>query len=119
MPKLNPGGIIFPQVDQADFTGPVEVLSRITDNEVILFCVRAPATRAACVISVCNGALVFGAAGLLKERRCATGWVSLMESMAPVRMADRMAEWYQISTVAELVLSRRTRRVSLRDKPCR
>ena len=123
---LHLGAILFPRMDQADFTGPFEVLSRVPnstfhvlgktrapitdargliltpqatlaeapwldllhvpggagvnelmeDEEVLAFiCKQAP--RARFVFSVCTGALVCGAAGLLKGRRATTHWASL------------------------------------------
>jgi len=123
--RLQIGGIIFPGIDQADFTGPFEVLSRLpnsdfhilakdlapvrdakglvlTPNQVFsespeldlllvpggggvnalmqdkqtLDFVRRQAAQARFVMSVCTGALVCGAAGLLKGRRATTHWAS-------------------------------------------
>ena len=47
----------------------------LTDAEVLAFLRRA-AAGARCVTSVCTGALVLGAAGLLKGRRATTHWMS-------------------------------------------
>lgn len=47
------------------------------DNEEILSWVRNQARRARCVFSVCTGALICGAAGLLKGRRATTHWTAL------------------------------------------
>lgn len=120
---LNIGAIVFPEVDQADFTGPFEILSRIPnatfyvlwkeltpvrdvrgliivpekrleeapvldvlivpggsgqealmDDEVILKFIRAQAENAQYVLSVCTGALLCGAAGLLRGVRATTHW---------------------------------------------
>jgi len=122
---LHIGAIIFPQIDQTDFTGPFEVLSRIPDStfhvlwkekapirdakgliltpeetldeapqldlllvpggygvnalledEVVLSFIRRQAAGAKYVLSVCTGALVCGAAGLLRGRRATTHWAS-------------------------------------------
>ena len=122
---LEIGAIIFPDIDQADFTGPFEVLSRLPDSrfhvlakekapvrdvkgllltpdktlseappldlllvpggsgvnaamedEAILSFVRNQAANARLVLSVCTGALICGAAGLLKGRKATTHWVS-------------------------------------------
>lgn len=46
------------------------------DDEEVLGWVRKQATGARCVFSVCTGALICGAAGLLKGRRATTHWAS-------------------------------------------
>ena len=123
---LNIGGILFPQMDQIDFTGPFEVLSRIPnstfhvlwkerapirdmrglwltpdetlldappldvllvpggygqealmEDEAVLSFLREQAAHAICVFSVCTGALLCGAAGLLKGVRATTHWAAL------------------------------------------
>ena len=115
---LHVGGILFPELDQADFTGPFEVLSRlpnstfhivaktkdpvrdakglmllpeklmsesppldlllvpggagvnaIMEDEATLAFVRGQAARARLIFSVCTGALVIGAAGLLTKAK--------------------------------------------------
>lgn len=122
---LSIGIIIFPRMDQIDFTGPFEVLSRVPDatlhvlwketspirdikgliltpettlaeapaldvlvvpggpgqqalmeDEAILSFIRDRAARARYVFSVCTGALICGAAGLLKGVRSTTHWGS-------------------------------------------
>jgi cyclohexyl-isocyanide hydratase len=122
---LHLGGILFPDLDQADLTGPFEVLSRIPnstfhilakakqpvrdvkglvltpdktfaespqldlllipggagvnaamEDETVLAFVRKQAARARIVLTVCTGALVCGAAGLLKGRKATTHWAS-------------------------------------------
>lgn len=119
------GSLIFPGVDQLDFTGPFEVLSRIPnvsvhvvwkdttpvadakgliltpqttfdqcpqvdvlhipggfgqqalmDDEIVLSWIKSQAADAKYVLSVCTGALICGAAGLLKGRRATTHWAS-------------------------------------------
>lgn len=120
---LQIGGLIFPDVDQIDFTGPFEVLSRLSDStfhviakdrepvrdmkglvltpekrlaesprldvllvpggygqealmedEETLGFLRSQAEGGAWVLSVCTGALICGAAGLLKGVRATTHW---------------------------------------------
>jgi len=138
---LQVGLLLFPQLDQLDFTGPFEVLSRMPDTslhllwkdtapvkdmmglvlqptmafadappldvlvvpggygqqalmedaEVIDF-VRAQGERAKYVVSVCTGALVLGAAGLLKGYRATTHWtaVSLLGHLGATHVDQRV-----------------------------
>ncbi|WP_435016337.1 DJ-1/PfpI family protein [Tundrisphaera sp. TA3] len=123
--RLSIGILIFPRMDQIDFTGPFEVLSRVPDaavhvmakekapirdikgliltpevtlaeappldvlvvpggpgqqalmeDEAVLAILRDRAAKARYVYSVCTGALVCGAAGLLKGVRATTHWGS-------------------------------------------
>jgi cyclohexyl-isocyanide hydratase len=48
----------------------------LMDDEEVLAWVRRQAAGARCVFSVCTGALVLGAAGLLRGRRATTHWAS-------------------------------------------
>lgn len=124
MANFNVGFVIFPYLTQLDFTGPLQVLSRLPnaavhiasksaapvpsdcglglvpthtfadcpqfdlicvpggaqgvvdamgDRETVDF-VRQQANGAAYVTSVCTGAFILGAAGLLKGRRATTHW---------------------------------------------
>jgi len=123
MEHLRIGAIVFPKVDQFDFTGPFEVLSRIPDStihvigksrapvpdvrgliltpditfaecpsldvlvipggagqqdlmedEITLSFIRLQARNARYIFSVCTGALLCGAAGLLQDVRATTHW---------------------------------------------
>lgn len=123
---LKIGGLIFPNMDQCDFTGPFEVLSRISnstfytvwknkdivrdmrglqlvadtsfedapqldvllvpggygqeevaDDETVLAFIRKQAKQALYVYSVCTGALICGAAGLLHGRKATTHWTAM------------------------------------------
>jgi cyclohexyl-isocyanide hydratase len=49
----------------------------LMENEEVLAWVRGQAAEARCVFSVCTGALICGAAGLLKGRRATTHWACL------------------------------------------
>jgi len=122
---LHIGAIVFPDMDQADLTGPFEVLSRVPnstfhvlwkqltpvrdikgliitpqktfadapqlnvlvvpggfgqealmDDEVVLNFIRAQAKAADYVFSVCTGALLCGAAGLLQGIKSTTHWAA-------------------------------------------
>lgn len=123
MSTFNIGFVIFPNLTQLDFTGPLQVLNRLpgaqthiaaksrepvpsdcglslvptttfadcpqldlicvpggygvvgaaTDRETVDF-VRRQAAGARYVTSVCTGAFVLGAAGLLRGRRATTHW---------------------------------------------
>lgn len=123
--QLNIGAVIFPDLDQTDFTGPFEILSRLPDSvfhvigkekkpirdvkgliltpelsleespqldvlvvpggagqealmedEAVLGFLRRQAAGARFVFSVCTGALLLGAAGLLQGVRATTHWAS-------------------------------------------
>ncbi|GGG78580.1 DJ-1/PfpI family protein [Edaphobacter dinghuensis] len=122
---LHIGALIFPRMDQIDFTGPFEVLSQVPDStfhvigrdrnpirdingliltpeetmaeapqldvlvvpggygqqelmddEAVLSFIRTQAAGAEYVFSVCTGALICGAAGLLRGVRSTTHWAS-------------------------------------------
>jgi len=120
---LTIGALIFPRMDQIDFTGPFEVLSRIPDSTIqviaktnspvrdiqgliltpemsiagspefdvllvpggygqqelmnddeVLSLIRSHFTAGRLVFSVCTGALLCGAAGILRGRQATTHW---------------------------------------------
>ncbi|MGH2928427.1 MAG: DJ-1/PfpI family protein, partial [Solirubrobacteraceae bacterium] len=48
----------------------------LMEDEAVLDWVRGQAAGACCVFSVCTGALICGAAGLLKGRRATTHWAA-------------------------------------------
>jgi cyclohexyl-isocyanide hydratase len=64
-----------PQLDLLCVPGGPGVNELLTDAEVLTFLKRAAAS-ARYVTSVCTGALVLGAAGLLRGRRATTHWMS-------------------------------------------
>jgi cyclohexyl-isocyanide hydratase len=123
---LKIGGLIFPDMDQCDFTGPFEALARVPnstfytiwkdkqpvrdmrgmqllpdttiaeapqldvllvpggygqqplmEDEVVLAFIREQAANARYVFSVCTGALLCGAAGLLEGKRATTHWTAM------------------------------------------
>jgi len=122
---LNIGCLIYPRMDQIDFTGPFEVLSRIPNStlhviakmkspvrdiqgliltpemsiadsrefdvllvpggfgqqqlmndEEVLSLIRTHFTARRLVFSVCTGALLCGAAGVLRDREATTHWAA-------------------------------------------
>lgn len=70
-----------PQLDVICAPGGAGINPLLTDAETLDF-IRRQAAGARYVTSVCTGALVLGAAGLLKGRRAATHWMS-MEFLEP------------------------------------
>ncbi|MDB6063892.1 MAG: ThiJ/PfpI domain protein [Pedosphaera sp.] len=138
-------------MDQADFTGPFEVLSRIPnstfhilaktkapvadargliltpnmtladspqldllvvpggpgvnelmEDETVLSFIRKQAAGAKFVMSVCTGALVCGAAGLLKGRRATTHWASFhfLEEFGAIPVNTRVVVEQNLVTTA-------------------
>jgi cyclohexyl-isocyanide hydratase len=135
------GALVYPEMDQLDFTGPFEVLSRLNEasffvawkdldpirdvgglaflpdtrledapqfdvlvvpggpgqetfmhDEAVLSFLRSSAASAQYVLSVCTGALLCGAAGLLHGRRATTHWASLhlLEHFGAVAVDERV-----------------------------
>ena len=123
---LTIGGLIYPNLDQCDFTGPFEALARVPNShfvtiwkdknpvrdlagmllmadttiaeapqldvllvpgghgqealmhdEAVLAFIRKQAAGARLVFSVCTGALLCGAAGLLQGKRATTHWTAM------------------------------------------
>jgi cyclohexyl-isocyanide hydratase len=119
------GSLLFPGLDQMDFTGPFEILSRLPNTELVVLAkekgpvrderglilmaektlnecppldvlhipggpgqqalmndesvlsfIRERSKQVKFVFSVCTGALICGAAGLLKGRQATTHWAS-------------------------------------------
>lgn len=138
---LNIGALVFPRMDQSDFTGPFEVLARIPastfhvigkdrapirdirgliltpevtlseappldvlvvpgglgqedlmDDEAVLSFIRAQARHAKYVYSVCTGALLCGAAGLLQGVKATTHWAAfhLLEYFGAIPVRARV-----------------------------
>jgi cyclohexyl-isocyanide hydratase len=148
---LNLGAILFPRMDQTDFTAPFEVLSRlpnstfhvigrttapvtdtmgliltpriamadapqldvllvpggegvnaVMEDDAMLAFIRKQAAAGRIVFSVCTGALVCGAAGLLKGRRATTHWASfhLLEHFGAVPVNERVVTDGNLVTAA-------------------
>jgi len=76
--RLSPDAALAeaPQLDLLHVPGGFGQEAMMDDEEVLAW-VREQAAGARCVFSVCTGALICGAAGLLKGRRATTHWASL------------------------------------------
>jgi cyclohexyl-isocyanide hydratase len=75
--RLTPDGALAdaPQLDVLHVPGGFGQEALMEDAEVLAW-IRQQATDAHSIFSVCTGALLFGAAGLLKGRRATTHWAS-------------------------------------------
>jgi transcriptional regulator GlxA family with amidase domain len=62
------------QLEDADLVAVPATTIREEYPEEILDALRAAADRGAILLTVCSGAFVLGAAGILKGRRCTTHW---------------------------------------------
>jgi cyclohexyl-isocyanide hydratase len=64
----------------------------VMDDEEVLDWVKRQAAGARCVFSVCTGALICGAAGLLKGRRATTHWAAhhLLPFFGAIPVKDRV-----------------------------
>jgi cyclohexyl-isocyanide hydratase len=146
---VNIGFVLFPNVTQLDFTGPLQVLHRapgavthilaktldpvpsdcglgllptagfadspeldvvcvpggfgvsqaVADRETVAF-VAAAASKARYVTSVCTGAFVLGAAGLLRGKRATTHWAyhALLSEVGAIPTAGRVVRDGQVIT---------------------
>jgi len=132
--KLNIVFVLYPNLTQLDFTGPLQVLSRLPGASVHLAAktlepvstdavltipptitfadcppagfgvndaindaalmdfVKREGARAKYVTSVCTGAFVLGAAGLLKGKRATTHWAfhSALEEVGAIPVRERV-----------------------------
>jgi cyclohexyl-isocyanide hydratase len=160
--QLQIGSLIFPRVDQIDFTGPFEVFSRIPnaicltiakergplrdgrgliltpektfaevgqldlllvaggpgqealmDDEETLSFIRDQSINAKYIFSVCTGALILGAAGLLRGKKLDIQYApdppfnSGSVTTAPAEVVSAVRAKYQPLTDARLVTARR------------
>lgn len=80
-----------PQLDLVCVPGGPGMNALLNDEPVLAF-LRRQAAGARYVTSVCTGALVLGAAGLLEGKRAATHWMSrnLLEAFGATPVADRV-----------------------------
>jgi cyclohexyl-isocyanide hydratase len=80
-----------PQLDVICVPGGWGVNARLTDEKLLDF-LRAQGERARYVTSVCSGALLLGAAGLLRGYRATTHWMSLdlLELFGATPVAERV-----------------------------
>jgi cyclohexyl-isocyanide hydratase len=80
-----------PRLDVLCVPGGAGINALLTDETTIAF-VRRQAERARFVTSVCTGALVLGAAGLLKGKRATTHWAShnLLEALGAIPVHERV-----------------------------
>src|SRR5688572_9673970 len=81
-----------PQLDLVCVPGGAGMNPLMEDAETLAF-LRKQAPGARYVTSVCTGALVLGAAGLLKGKRAATHWMSreLLSAFGATPVAERVA----------------------------
>jgi cyclohexyl-isocyanide hydratase len=82
-----------PQLDLICVPGGAGMNPLLNDMETLDF-ILAQAKHARYVTSVCTGALVLGAAGLLKGKRAATHWMSrdLLKAFGAMPVAERVVE---------------------------
>ena len=80
-----------PQLDLVCVPGGPGMNALLNDEETLSF-LRRQARDARYVTSVCTGALVLGAAGLLKGRRAATHWMSrdMLRAFGATPVAERV-----------------------------
>lgn len=80
-----------PQLDLVCVPGGPGMNALLNDEDTLAF-VRRQAAGARYVTSVCTGALVLGAAGLLKGRRAATHWTAreLLGAFGAIPVAERV-----------------------------
>src|ERR1044072_7422242 len=80
-----------PQLDLTGVRGGAGMNPLLNDTETLDF-IRRQAKGARYVTSVCTGALVLGAAGLLKGKRAATHWMSreMLSAFGATPVAERV-----------------------------
>lgn len=80
-----------PDLDVICIPGGVGIDALLEDAETLAF-IKAQATTAQYITSVCTGALVLGAAGLLQGKRATTHWAShsLLELFGAIPVKERV-----------------------------
>jgi cyclohexyl-isocyanide hydratase len=80
-----------PQLDLVCVPGGAGMNALLNDEETLAF-LKRQAAGARYVTSVCTGALVLGAAGLLKGKRAATHWMSrdMLKAFGAIPVAERV-----------------------------
>ena len=80
-----------PQLDLICVPGGEGVASLLTDAETLAF-LRKQSLKARYVTSVCTGALLLGAAGLLKGRRATTHWMAMefLDAFGAIAVDERV-----------------------------
>jgi cyclohexyl-isocyanide hydratase len=80
-----------PQLDLICVPGGASINTLLNDPETLTF-IRRQATGARFVTSVCTGALVLGAAGLLAGKRATTHWMSrdMLPALGALSVAERV-----------------------------
>jgi cyclohexyl-isocyanide hydratase len=91
--RITPDAVLAdaPQLDLLHVPGGFGQEALMEDEEVLGW-VRRQAAGARCVFSVCTGALICGAAGLLKGRRATTHWAAfhLLPFFGAIPVNDRV-----------------------------
>ena len=84
---------LCPQLDVVCVPGGAGMNALLNDAETLQF-LRSQAAGARYVTSVCTGALVLGAAGLLKGKRAATHWMSreMLREFGAIPVAARVVK---------------------------
>ncbi|WP_216895115.1 helix-turn-helix domain-containing protein [Nocardia alni] len=99
LPSSSPGITITPEygldeLADADLVAIPAYAIDVTPDPRVLEAVSAASASGATVLTVCSGAFLAGAAGLLEGRKCTTHW----------RYVDRLARMYPTATVDPDVL---------------
>ncbi|MFM9941867.1 MAG: DJ-1/PfpI family protein [Hyphomicrobiaceae bacterium] len=91
MPTITMNGC--PQLDVVCVPGGGGMNALLNDAETLTF-LQQQAKGAKYITSVCTGALVLGAAGLLKGKRAATHWMSrdMLKAFGAIPVADRVVK---------------------------